>query len=109
MQLITAVVAPSRLDRVLKALRLFDVHGWTITRLAALNLDGPRGQSARRRQTEVCNRLEIIASNDDTPDLVRVIASVTSRPDATSAAGLWVTPLDDAVRIGTGQRGPAAV
>ncbi len=109
MQLITAVVAPSRLDRVLKALRLFDVRGWTITRLAVLNLDGPRGQSARRRQTEVCNRLEIIASNDDTPDLVRVIASVTSRPDATSAAGLWVTPLDDAVRIGTGQRGPAAV
>jgi len=92
MQLITAIVAPSRVDAVLRGLRIFGVRGWTLSHAYAI---GP--------PTVHVVRLDLVAANVDTPDLARIIAR------AALPTGLWITPVDLMVRIATGERGPNAV
>jgi nitrogen regulatory protein PII len=99
MQLITAIVAPSRVDTVLRGLRLFGVQGWTLSQVFYLS-----------GRAHLCVRLDLLAPNVDAPDLVRVIArAATAPPTWGTPAGLWVTPVDTVVRIRTGERGPDAV
>jgi nitrogen regulatory protein P-II 1 len=102
MQLITAIVAPSKVDTILRGLRLFGVLGWTLSRVY---LSG-----------QPCVRLDLVAPNADTPDLARLIArAATGGPVAARRAAqvtpacLWITPLDAVTRIRTGERGPDAV
>jgi nitrogen regulatory protein P-II 1 len=97
-QLITAIVAPARVDTVLRGLRLFGVQGWTLSRVYLAGRAQP------------CVRLDLLAPNVDAPDLVRVIArAATAPPSRGTPAGVWVTPVDTVVRIRTGERGPDAV
>jgi nitrogen regulatory protein P-II 1 len=94
MQLITAIVAPSRIDAVLRGLRRFGLFGWNLSRVYVID-----------RGPVTFVRLDLVAANVDAADVVRVIAR-TTEPVTPS---VWVTPLDLMVRIRTGERGPAAV
>ena len=94
MQLITAVVAPSRIDAVLRGLRSFGMHGWNLSTVYAL------GSAPVARV-----RLELVTANADSDDVVRVVL----RAAAPSIPRVWVTPVDLVVRIRNGERGPDAV
>jgi len=99
MQLITAIVAPSRIDAVLNGLKTLGVRGWNLSVAYVLG----------QRPVRVV-RLDIVAANADTPDFVRVITRAADGKRSPSApAGLWVTPVDAVVRISTGAHGPDAV
>jgi nitrogen regulatory protein P-II 1 len=103
MMLISAVLEPSKVDVVKQALLLFDVRGLTLSRVLV---------PARRPGVEVYRagrwrptmqprvRLELLASNADTPDLARVVARAAQRD-----VYVWVTRVDEVVRIRTGERG----
>jgi hypothetical protein len=93
-QLITAVIASSRIDAVLLGLRRFGLRGWTLDRAYAL--------STRARPVV---RLDIVAANVDAYDVVRVI----SRAAIPVTPHVWVTPVEYVVRIRTGEEGPDAV
>jgi nitrogen regulatory protein P-II 1 len=94
MQLITAVVAPSRINAVLRGLRTFGVRGWILSTVYALG------------SPPVAHvRLELVAANADSDDVVRVVMRAAGPP----MPRVWVTPLDLAVRIRNGERGPDAV
>jgi nitrogen regulatory protein PII len=93
-QLITAVIASSRIDAVLLGLRRFGLRGWTLD----------RGYALGARPTPVV-RLDIVAANADAYDVVRVI----SRAANPVAPHVWVTPVDFVVRICSGEQGPDAV
>jgi nitrogen regulatory protein PII len=93
-QLITAVIASSRIDQVLLGLRRFGLCGWTLERAYSLHAGPAR-----------VVRLDIVTANADTHDVVRVI----SRAAAPVAPHVWVTPVDHVVRIRTGEAGPDAV
>jgi nitrogen regulatory protein P-II 1 len=93
-QLITAVIASSRIESVLLGLRRFGLCGWT--------LDPAYAFYARPARVV---RLDIVTANVDAPDVVRVI----SRAAAPIAPHVWVTPVDHVVRIRTGEMGPDAV
>jgi nitrogen regulatory protein PII len=94
MQLITAVVAPSRIDAVLRGLRTFGMRGWNLSTVYELG-SGPVAQV----------RLELVAANADSDDVVRVVL----RAAAPAMPRVWVTPVDLVVRIRNGERGPDAV
>ena len=94
MQLVTALVAPSRIDAVLRGLRAFGLCGWNLSSTYAMDT-GP--------MTFI--RLELVAANADTADVVRVI----SRAASPATPRVWVTPVDLVVRVRTGERGPDAV
>jgi nitrogen regulatory protein P-II 1 len=98
MQLITAVVPPSRMDAVLSGLRRFGVLGWNLSTAYADGLGLVGGLVG-------VTRLDLVAANADTADVVRVIM----RAAAPAAVRVWVTPVDLIIRISTGESGPAAV
>jgi nitrogen regulatory protein P-II 1 len=103
MMLISAVLEPSRVDIVKRALLLFDVRGLTLSRVLVpvrrAEIEVYRGGRWRpTMQPRV--RLDLLASNADTPDLARVVARAAQRD-----VSVWVTRVDDVVRIRTGERG----
>ena len=88
MQLITAVVTPARIGAVLRGLRGFGRLGWNLSTAYALD-DGPISLV----------RLELVAANADTADVVRVII----RAAAPAIPHVWITPVDHIVRIRSGE------
>jgi nitrogen regulatory protein P-II 1 len=103
MMLISAVLEPSRVDIVKRALQLFDVRGLTLSRVlvpvrqpAVEVYRGDRWRATMRPRV----RLDLLASNADAPDLARVVARAAQRD-----VRVWVTRVDDVVRIRTGEHG----
>jgi nitrogen regulatory protein P-II 1 len=103
MMLISAVLEPSRVDIVKRALQLFDVRGLTISRVLVpvQNAGVEIYRSDRWRATmQPRVRLDLLASNADTPDLARIVVRAAQRD-----VRVWVTRVDDVVRIRTGEHG----
>ena len=112
MKLITAIVKPFKLDEVKSALQAFGVHGITVTEAS--------GYGRQRGHTEVYRgaeytvdlvpklRVEVLCEDEDVADLVDVIvkAAVTGK---IGDGKVWVTPVDEVVRVRTGERGGAAL
>jgi nitrogen regulatory protein P-II 1 len=106
MKLVTAIVPPSRVKAVKDALVLFGVGG-----LTASHVQVTSGSEHREYYRGVgvvttlmpCVRLDVLASDDDTPDVVRVIASAAALNEMDLP--LWVTRVDYLVRVRTGEYG----
>jgi nitrogen regulatory protein P-II 1 len=101
--LISAVLEPSRLDMVKNALLLFDVRGLTLSQVL-VPVRRPKVEVYRggywRATMEPRLRLDLLASNADAPDLARVVARAAQRDVC-----VWVTRVDDLIRIRSGERG----
>jgi nitrogen regulatory protein PII len=113
-KLITAVVPSSRLGPIMTALRLFGVRGLTLSWVYVVDAGDDRVEIYRgvshRAMPDAQVRLDVLAPDDDTHDLVHVIiraAVMTST--RTSLAGVWVTPVNEVVRICNGEQGMAAL
>ncbi|GAA4656214.1 P-II family nitrogen regulator [Streptomyces chumphonensis] len=112
MKLITAVIKPHRLDEVKDALQAFGVHGLTVTEAS--------GYGRQRGHTEVYRgaeytvdlvpkiRIEVLVEDDDTDQLIEVIVKA-SRTGKIGDGKVWSVPVDQAVRVRTGERGPDAL
>ncbi len=112
MMLITAVVPPSRMEAITKALGLFGVHGLTVSHTFAPTRPGSavevyRGSRVSRAFVPWV-RLDVVAPNADTPDLVRVISRAVGVVAASDVL-VWVTRIDYLVRIRTGEAGLEAL
>ena len=112
MKLITAVIKPFKLDDVKAALQAFGVHGLTITEAS--------GYGRQRGHTEVYRgaeyqvdfvpkvRIEVVV---DEPEATRVVDAIVESA-ATGQIGdgkVWVTTIDEIVRVRTGERGADAI
>jgi len=112
MRLVTAVIKPFKLDDVKSALETFGVHGLTVSEV--------NGYGRQKGHTEVYRgaeytvdfvpkvRLDVVVSDDDAADVVDVIV----KSAATGQIGdgkVWTTPVDELVRVRTGERGPDAL
>ena len=108
MKLVTAVIKPHKLDEVKNALEAFGVQGMTVSEAS--------GYGRQRGHTEVYRgaeytvdlvpkvRLEVLVDDVDVVDVVDVIV----KSAATGRIGdgkVWSTPVDDVVRVRTGERG----
>jgi nitrogen regulatory protein P-II 1 len=112
MKLITAIVKPFKLDEVKTALQAFGVNGITVTESS--------GYGRQRGHTEVYRgaeytvdlvpklRVEVLCEDEDASDLVDVIvkAAVTGK---IGDGKVWITPVDEVVRVRTGERGGSAL
>jgi nitrogen regulatory protein P-II 1 len=118
MKLITAILRPEKLDELIPALIDQGVRGLTVTdargfgqqygRLAgaATNVTGRPGQHMAVLLAKV--RLEIVALDDDAETIVEAIAK-HARTERIGDGKIWVTPVDSALRVRTGERDRAAV
>ena len=112
MKLITAIIKPHQLDEVKEALEAFGVAGMTISEASGYGRQ--RGHSEVYRGAEYTVdfvpkvRLEVLVDDVDSADVLEVIlkAAQTGR---IGDGKIWSVPVDDVVRVRTGERGVAAL
>jgi nitrogen regulatory protein P-II 1 len=112
MRLVTAVLKPFRLDEVKSALEALGVQGMTVSEV--------QGFGRQRGHTEVYRgaeyqvdfvpkvRVEVLVDDADAAQVVDAI--VTAAQTGSIGDGkVWTTPVDDVVRVRTGERGADAL
>ncbi len=112
MKLVTAIIKPHQLDDVKEALEAFGVTGMTISEASGYGRQ--RGHSEVYRGAEYTVdfvpkvRLEVLVDDIDSADVIDVIlkAAQTGR---IGDGKIWSVPVDDVVRVRTGERGQAAL
>jgi nitrogen regulatory protein P-II 1 len=118
MKLITAVVRPEKLDELIPALIEHGVRGVTVTDVRGFGqqygrLAGPAtwvtdqpGEHVAALLAKV--RLDLVVLDDDAETIVEAIAK-HARTETIGDGKIWVTPVDSALRVRTGDRDRAAV
>jgi len=112
MKLITAILKPSKLEDVKNALQEHGVAGMTVSEAS--------GFGRQKGHSEVCRgaeytvdlipkvRLEVLADDAEAAAVVEVIVKAAST--GTIGDGkIWTTPVDQVVRVRTGERGSEAI
>ena len=112
MKLVTAIVQPHALSDVQLALAKHGVNGMTISEAS--------GYARQRGHTEVYRgeeftidfilkvKIEILCEDAETQEVVDLIAG-TARSGQVGDGKVWVTPVEEVVRIRTGEVGAAAI
>jgi nitrogen regulatory protein P-II 1 len=111
-KLVTAIVKPFKLDDVKSALETYGIQGLTVSEV--------NGYGRQKGHTEVYRgaeytvdfvpkvRFEIVVDDSDVSGVVAVVVKAA----ATGQIGdgkVWVTPVEDIVRVRTGERGADAL
>ena len=106
MKLVTAIIKPFKLEDVRDALQALGVHGMTVTEV--------KGYGRQKGHTEIYRgaeyvvnflpklRIEIAVSSDIAEKAVEVITS-SARTGQIGDGKIFVTPIDHALRIRTGE------
>jgi nitrogen regulatory protein P-II 1 len=112
MRLITAIIKPFKLDDVKSALEAFGVNGLTVSEAS--------GYGRQKGHTEVYRgaeytvdlvpkvRVEILVEDDQAADVIDVVVK-SATTGRIGDGKVWSTPVDDVVRVRTGERGPDAL
>ena len=112
MKLITAIVKPAKVDDIKLALQAIGVAGMTVSET--------RGFGRQKGHTEIYRgaeyrvdfipkvRIEVLADDNESQQIIDAIVNAAN----TGSIGdgkLWVTPVEQVVRIRTGERGHDAL
>ena len=112
MKLITAVIKPFKLDDVKDALKAAGVVGITVSEVRGFGRQGGHTETYRGTEYQVeflpKVKVEVIAEDSEVPAVVEAIEK-SARTDKIGDGKVWVTPVDEVVRIRTGERGVDAV
>ena len=108
MKLITAIIKPFKLDDVRASVTAAGVNGMTVTEV--------RGHGRQRGHTEVYRgaeysvdflpklRIDILVDDADAPSVIDAIVA-GARTEQIGDGKVWSLPLDEVVRVRTGERG----
>jgi nitrogen regulatory protein P-II 2 len=112
MKLITAIVKPFKLDDVREALSSLDIHGMTVTEV--------KGFGRQKGHTEIYRgaeytveflpkiKIEVAVSSDRLDSILEAIIAA-AHTGKIGDGKVFVTNLDEVVRIRTGERGTIAL
>lgn len=112
MKLITAILKPSKLEDVKNALQEHGVKGMTVSEASGFGRQKGHTEVYRGAEYTVDLipkvRLEVLAEDDEAVAVVEVIVKAAST--GTIGDGkIWTTPVEQVVRVRTGERGPEAI
>ena len=108
MKLVTAIVKPHKLDDVKNALESYGVQGLTVSEAS--------GYGRQRGHTEVYRgaeytvdmvpkvRIEVLVDDVDAADVVEVLVKA-AQTGRIGDGKVWVVPVEDVVRVRTGEHG----
>src|SRR5579864_2825973 len=118
MKLITAIVRPEKLDELIRVLIDQGARGLTVTDVRGFGQQyGRIADTATRGTGLACEhhavllakvRLDLLVLDDDAETVVEAIAK-HARTETIGDGKIWVTPVDGALRVRTGERDRAAV
>lgn len=112
MKLVTAIIKPFKLEDVKSALEAYGIHGLTVSEAS--------GYGRQRGHTEVYRgaeytvdmvpkvRVEVLVEDDDAKAVVEVIVK-SAQTGRIGDGKAWTIPVEDVVRVRTGERGPDAL
>ena len=112
MQLIHAVVEPTKVDDICDALQTFGFRGFTV--LEAAGFGRRRGDVEVYRGTQYRSgfrhraKIEIVVEDEDVHDTVEIICKVATRGPLRSGGKLWITPVSEMIRMRTLEAGSDA-
>jgi nitrogen regulatory protein P-II 1 len=112
MKKIEAVIKPFKLDEVKDALNAIGVQGITVTEVKGFGRQ--KGHTELYRGAEYVVdflpkvKLEIIAADSLVPKIIGTIET-TAKTGRIGDGKIFVTPVDEVIRIRTGERGEAAI
>ncbi len=112
MKIVMAVIKPFKLDEVRDALTAVGVHGLTVTEV--------KGYGRQKGHTEIYRGTEYavnflpkvkISVEDESKKKNKVVEAITvaAKTGQIGDGKIFVIPLDDCIRIRTGERGPEAI
>ena len=112
MKLITAILKPSKLEDVKNALGEHGVKGMTVSEASGFGRQKGHTEVYRGAEYTVDLipkvRLEVLADDAEAAAVVEVIVKAAST--GTIGDGkIWTTPVDQVVRVRTGERGSEAI
>jgi nitrogen regulatory protein P-II 1 len=112
MKLITAILKPSKLDDVKGALHAIGINGMTVSEASGFGRQGGHTEVYRGAEYTVNLvpkvRLEVLVDDKDVDSVLGVIVKSAS----TGSIGdgkVWTTPVDQVIRVRTGERGSEAI
>lgn len=112
MKLVTAVIKPFKLDDVKNALKAIGVVGMTVTEVRGFGRQGGHTETYRGTEYQVDFlpkvRVEAIVEDGDAAEVVDAIVS-SARTEKIGDGKVWVSPIEELVRIRTGERGSEAI
>jgi nitrogen regulatory protein P-II 1 len=112
MKLITGVIQPHRLEDVKSALQAAGVHGLTVSEAS--------GYGRQKGHTEVYRgaeyvvdlvpkvRVEVLVHDEDATTVTDVVLAA-AKTGSIGDGKVWVVPVDDIVRVRTGEHGVDAI
>ena len=112
MKLVTAIIKPFKLDDVKDALRTLGIAGMTVSEVQGFGRQ--RGHTEVYRGTEYTVdfvpkvRIEILTDDADADEVARTIVDA-ARTDKIGDGKVWLVPVDDVIRIRTGEMGHDAI
>ncbi len=112
MKLVTAIIKPFKLDDVKEALRAHGVAGMTVSEVQGFGRQ--RGHTEVYRGTEYTVdfvpklRVEVLTEDSEAAKVVDVIVAA-ARTGKIGDGKVWVTSVDEIVRIRTGEKGHDAL
>lgn len=108
MRLVTAVVKPFKMDDVRSALEAFGVSGMTVSEVAGFGRQRGHSEVYRGAEYQVDTvpkvRIEVLVDDADATDVVDAIVAA-ARTGRIGDGKVWTIPVDDLVRVRTGERG----
>jgi nitrogen regulatory protein P-II 1 len=111
-KLITAIIKPFKSDEVKTALKAAGIAGMTVSEVQGFGRQGGHSETYRGTEYQIDFvpkvRLEVVVDDADVPKVVDTIVAAA----ATGKIGdgkVWVSPIEDMIRIRTGERGADAI
>jgi nitrogen regulatory protein P-II 1 len=112
MKLITAIIKPFKLDEVKTALREAGVVGMTITEVRGFGRQGGHTETYRGAEYQIDfvpkTKIELVVDDDMVDRLVDLLVDA-ARSGKIGDGKVWVTAIDNLVRIRTGESGTDAI
>ncbi|MDX6573548.1 MAG: nitrogen regulatory protein 1 [Gaiellales bacterium] len=112
MKLVTAIVKPFKLGDVKDALETYGVHGLTVSEVSGYGRQKGHTEVYRGAEYQVDFvpkvRIEVVVDDSDISGVVGVIVKAANTGQIGDGK-VWVTPVEDIVRVRTGERGADAL
>jgi nitrogen regulatory protein P-II 1 len=112
MKLITAILKPSKVDDVKVALQAAGIQGMTVSETRGFGRQTGHTEMYRGAEYRVDFlpkvRIEVLAEDAEVQSIVDTIVEA-ARTGAVGDGKLWVTAVEQVIRIRTGERGDDAI
>ncbi|MBN2623033.1 MAG: P-II family nitrogen regulator [Acidimicrobiales bacterium] len=112
LHLVTAIVKPHKLDAVKEALQGAGVQGITVTEVRGFGRQGGHTETYRGAEYQIDFvpkvKVEVLCGTEDAEKVASTIATA-AKTGKIGDGKIWVTPVDRATRIRTGEMGSDAI